>query len=61
MARIIEVIPVELLDPDAKEKVIALIRDLPAHPEDKKQLYLEWCRMVGAVLTKDDVDKVLGR
>jgi hypothetical protein len=61
MARIIEVIPVELLDPDAKEKVIAFIRDLPAHPEDKKHLYIEWCRMVGAVLTKEDVDKVLGR
>ena len=61
MARIIDVIPIELLDPEQKEKVIALLRDLPVHPEDKKQLYVEWCKMVGAVLLGEDVDRLLGR
>lgn len=61
MSVLLDVIPVELLDKDRQEDVIALIRELPLDPEDKKRLINEWCIYVGAVLTREKVEEVGGR
>lgn len=61
MTVLLEVIPVELLDPDRQEDVIVFIRNLPVEPEDKKRLVWEWCQYVGAVLSAEKVEGVGGR
>lgn len=61
MSVILDVIPVELLDPDRQGDVIVFIRDLPVEPEDKKRLVVEWCLYVGAVLSEEKVEEVGGK
>jgi len=61
MSVLLDVIPVELLDPDRQEDVIVFIRELPVEPEDKKRLIVEWCLYVGAVLSEEKVLGVGGR
>jgi hypothetical protein len=55
----IEVLPPELLTVDKKEEVILLIQSLPIPPQNKKELLIEWCKYVGAALTKEMVDRIL--
>lgn len=61
MAVILDVIPVELLDPDRQEDAIVFIRELPVEPEDKKRLIVEWCLYVGALLSEEKVKGVGAR
>lgn len=61
MTTVVDVFPVELLDPDRQEDVIVLIRDMPIDPEDKKRLITEWCLYVGAVLSEEKVKEVGGK
>lgn len=58
---IIAIIPTEWLHPDHKDDVIMTILALPVDPEDRKRLILEWCRLVGVVLTEDIVKAVRGK
>jgi len=55
----IEILPPSLLVADRKENVILLIQALPIPQQNKKELLIEWCKYVGAALTKDMVDRVL--
>jgi hypothetical protein len=55
----IEVLPPELLTVDRKEEVILLIQSLPISQQNKKELLIEWCKYVGAALTKEMVDRIL--
>lgn len=55
----IELIPPQLLTADKKENVILLIQALPIPQQNKKELLIEWCKVVGAALTKEMVDRVL--
>ena len=59
-AAIYAIIPGELLTPERKDDVIAFLQQIPAPPRRIKQLYIEWCRVVGAALTREDLEKLLG-
>jgi len=59
-AAVYAVIPGELLKPERKDDVIAFLRQIPAPPRRLKELYIEWCRVVGAALTREDLEKLLG-
>jgi hypothetical protein len=47
-------IPLELLDPERKDDFLLWVAGLPIHPEDRKQLCLEWSAWTGVLLTHDD-------
>jgi hypothetical protein len=53
----LEVIPVGLMNKDKSDDVVAFIRDLPIDPMDRKRLLVQWCKMVGAALTRDMVER----
>jgi len=55
----IELIPPQLLTADKKENVILLIQALPIPQQNKKELLIEWCKVVGVALTKEMVERVL--
>lgn len=57
MARVIAVFPVDLLEPDRKDDVIIFLAGLPIHPEDRKQLLLEWCQLMGIAIDRDMVER----
>ena len=54
------IFPAALLDPSKKDEVLIFLRELPAPPRRKKQALVAWCRAVGAALTRDMVEAVLG-
>lgn len=56
----IEVFPPALLFKEEWQQVVIFIQKLPIPPRRKKELVVEWCNYVGAVLTKDMVEEVLG-
>lgn len=55
--RAAEVFPIELLDREREDDMIIFLRGLPIDPEDRKQLLVEWCYLVGAALTRDLVER----
>lgn len=55
MGRALAVFGADLIDPDKEDEVILLLLRLPLQPEDKKQLLIEWCQLVGAALDEDMV------
>jgi len=57
VARAIAVFPVDLLDPDKLDEVLIFLASLPIDPEDRKQLLMEWCRLMGAAITRDMVER----
>ena len=57
MARAIAVFPVDLLDPDKLDEVLIFLASFPIDPEDRKQLLMEWCRLMGAAITRDMVER----
>jgi len=57
MARVIGVFPPDLLDPDRLDDVLIFLAGLPIHPEDRKQLLLEWCQLMGVILDEDMVKR----
>jgi len=61
MSGLIEIFPAYLLAKDKEEEVIAFLRQLPIPPKRKKQALALWAKFVGAVLTPEMVEAVLGR
>jgi len=54
------IFPSVLLDPEKKDEVLIFLRQLPAPPRRKKEALVAWCRAVGAALTRDMVEAILG-
>jgi len=53
-------IPAELLDKDKKDEFLLWLLSLPVDPWTKKYIYMDWCKIVGAAIDKDDVDLITG-
>jgi hypothetical protein len=56
----VEIFPAGLLARDKEEDVILFLQELPIPERRKKELLSQWCKYVGAALTHDMVEKVLG-
>lgn len=56
----VEIFPAYLLDKDKEDDVAIFLLELPIPDRRKKELIAQWCNYVGAALTKDLVDKILG-
>ena len=56
----VEIFPAGLLARDKEEEVIIFLRTLPIPERRKKELIAQWAKDVGAALTHDMVEKVLG-
>jgi len=56
----VEVFPAGLLAKDKEEEVILFLQRLPITERRKKELLVQWCHYVGAALTHDMVEKLLG-
>jgi len=56
----IEVFPPALLFKEKWDEVVVFLIRLPIPPRRKKELIVEWCKYVGAVLTEEMVKQVLG-
>jgi len=56
----IQVFPPALLFKDKWDEVVLFIQGLPIPPRRKKELIIEWTNYVGAALTRDMVEEVLG-
>lgn len=54
------VFPVGVLDMKDKKGTIAFIQSLPLTPFEEKSLYGGFCKYVGIIMTKEDVDALLG-
>jgi len=50
-------IPVELLDPERKDDFLLWVSGLAIHPEDRKQLCLEWSHWTGVYLEGEDYER----
>lgn len=57
----IELFPIALLDRTKWDEVVIFLSDLPIPPRRKKELIVEWTKVVGAVLTEEMVKAVLGK
>jgi len=55
--RAIGVFPPDLLDPDRLDDVLIFLAGLPIDPEDRKQLLVEWCQLMGVILDEDMVKR----
>jgi hypothetical protein len=55
-----EIFPPELMVAEKKEEVILLLKRLDIPPQRKKEVFVQWSQMVGAMFTKDDIIKLLG-
>ena len=56
----IEIFPPALLAADKWEDVVLFLLELPASPREKKYAIVDWCNFVGAALTHEMVEQVLG-
>jgi len=56
----VEIFPPALLFKDKWDEVVTLLISLPIPERRKKELIVEWAKVVGAVLTEDMVRAVLG-
>jgi predicted ATP-grasp superfamily ATP-dependent carboligase len=56
----IEVFPPELLFKDKWDEVVIFLQKIPIPPRRKKEVIVEWANYVGAVLTRDMIEQVLG-
>jgi hypothetical protein len=56
----IEVFPPALLFKDKWDEVVIFLQKLPIPPRRKKEVIVEWANYVGAVLTRDMIERVLG-
>ena len=50
-------IPTELLDPDAEEDFIVWLNLYVDDPGDRKRVLMDWVNLVGAVLSRDLVER----
>lgn len=57
-AEIADVIAGEYMRPQARERVIALLRAVPSSPADRRRLYAQWARAVGVPVALNDLDLV---
>ena len=56
----IEIFPAYLLAKDKEDEVILFLQKLPISPRRKKEALISWVKFVGAVLTREMVEKLLG-
>lgn len=56
----VEVFPAALLAKDKWQDVVLFLQELPIPERRKKELVVQWTQYVGAALTSDMVDEVLG-
>ena len=56
-----DVLSEELMKPSAKRVVCDLLRRLPLPLRRKKEVYIEWARDVGVVVSEDDVVAAVGQ
>lgn len=56
----VEIFPPALLFKDKWDEVVVFLIRLLIPPRRKKELIVEWCKCVGAVLTEEMVKQVLG-
>lgn len=56
----IGIIPEALLKEEEKDAVIAFLAELPGPARRRKEIYVGWCRLVGVVIDKESVEKVVG-
>jgi hypothetical protein len=54
------VFPVQVLDMKDKKGAIAFIQSLPLTPFEQKSLFNGFCKYEGIIMTKEDVDGLLG-
>jgi len=53
-------IPEEYMDPSKKREFLLWLLALPVDIWTKKYIYMDWCRLVGIAIDKDDVDLITG-
>jgi hypothetical protein len=56
----VEIFPAALLAKDKEEEVILFLQRLPIPARRKKELIAQWAKYVGAALTHEMVEKLLG-
>lgn len=56
----VEIFPAALLAKEKWEDVIFFLQQLPVPASRKKEILVGWCNYVGAALTSDMVEKLLG-
>ena len=56
----VEIFPAYLLDKDKWDEAVIFIQTRPVNPRRKKELIVMWAQWVGAVLTREMVEQVLG-
>lgn len=56
----VEVFPAALLAKEKEDDMILFLQELPITERRKKELVVQWCHYVGAALTHELVEKVLG-
>jgi len=57
---LIGLIPDDMFSPERKDDIIIMLRTLDVPPRRKKQALVDWSQSVGAGLTKEDFQKLLG-
>lgn len=54
------ILPEALLTKEKKDEVIAFLARLPGPARRRKEIYVGWCQLVGAVLFEKDIEKIIG-
>lgn len=57
----VEIIPAYLLEEGKHDEGLIFIDRLPVDPPRKKELYVQYMQVIGAVIDREYVKKVLGR
>jgi len=57
---LIGLIPDDMFSPERKDDIIVMLRTLNISPRRKKQAFVDWSQAVGAGLTKEDFQRLLG-
>jgi hypothetical protein len=55
-----EMIPLYLRSKDKLDEGLRFIAELPIDPRRKKETLCQYCRMIGAAITREYVERVLG-
>lgn len=56
---IIDEIPKQYLDISQRNNLISFLYRLPIRKHDKKQIYLEWCKLLNQKATADEIARVM--
>jgi len=60
MGEFVGLIPAGLLDKKKKDEFLLWLLRLPVDVWTRKYIYMDWCRLVGVAIDKDDVDLITG-